>query len=112
MPTSTYAAEGTITTKHCGNHYAFFPKQLIAVKFAEGEKAWLAQEALNGKIRSVWIKKINFVTNTSTRPTLMYFDNLNAAFNESDLITHGEAVSAAIAYHLRRIQKAQQALEC
>lgn len=105
---------GVMTLKRCGNNVAFVPKKFLSVQFVEGDRAWLRYEAERGRIRSVWVKRIKIVTSAATfgRPTVVYFDNLNAIFNEEDLITNSEAVGIALAYHQRRLYEAQRAIEC
>jgi hypothetical protein len=100
--------------KRCGNNVVFVPKRLLSVLFVEGDRAWLKYEALRGRVRSVWIKKLKVVSGLSTlgKPVVIYYDNLNAVFNEEDLITNSDAVNIALAYHQKRLLDAQKALEC
>lgn len=114
MADFTYTAGGSIFANRCGNNVVFFPKRMITLQFVEGDRAWLRYEAERGRIRSVWIKRVKIVASAATlgRPTIVYFDNLNAVFNEDDLITNSEAVGIAILYHQRRLYEAQKAIEC
>jgi hypothetical protein len=114
MANFTYTGGGAMTAARCGNNVVFFPKRRLLLQFFEGDRAWLRYEAERGKLRSVWIKRIRIVTNAATlgRTTVVYFDNLNAVFNEDDLITNSDATTIALAYHQRRLVEAQRAIEC
>jgi hypothetical protein len=81
-----YSSSGGMVARRCGNNVLFFPKKLLILQFVEGDRAWLRYEAQRGKLRSVWIKRIKIVSGLATlgRPTVVYFDNLNAVFNEED----------------------------
>lgn len=110
----SYVAEGRITFGHCGEIVIFLPKQVIVLQFIEGDRAWLRYEANRGKIRSIWIKRIKITSSAITggQVNVIYFDNLNAVFNEIDLITNSEALSIALAYHQRQLREAELALGC
>jgi hypothetical protein len=109
-----YVSGGKLSIKRCGNNIFYFPKHLIILSFMEGDIAWLRYEANRGKIRNVRIKRVKITNSILTlgKPTIIYYDNLNAIFNEDDLVTHDIAVSLAISYHQRRLYEAQKAIEC
>lgn len=114
MADFTYTGGGIIAAKRCGNIVSFLPRKVVIVQFAEGERAWLRYEAARGRIRSVWIKRIKIINNAATfgQNNIIYFDNLNAVFNEDDLVTNSDAIAIAIAYHQNRLYQAQKASGC
>lgn len=109
-----YSGSGKLHAANCGNNIVFLPKIFIEIPFKAGQRAWLKYEAQKGKIRSVMVKKVKILSDLSTLGgiNVMYFDNLNAVFNETDLINQSEAIAIALAYYQRRILLAKQALEC
>ncbi|MGV2436029.1 MAG UNVERIFIED_CONTAM: hypothetical protein LVT10_15015 [Anaerolineae bacterium] len=114
MADFTYEAEGLVTAKRCGNNVGVSSKRMVVIQFSEGDRAWIRYEAERGRIRSVWIKRLKITQSAATygRVVVLYFDNLNAAFNEEDLITNSDAVRIALDYHQRRLYEAQKAIEC
>lgn len=109
-----YTTTGIMLLKRCGTLANFLPKRLITLLFREGDTAWLKYEAMRGKLRSVWIKRVKIISANSTDNALsvIYFDNLNAAFNTDDLIAHDQAVKIAIAYYQKILNQSRKALEC
>lgn len=71
--------------------------------FGEGSVAYLRYKAEKGVLERVVIKKVIIRQNRATwgQVIFLYQDTLNALFNESDLITHEQAVGIAEAYYER-----------
>jgi putative ABC transport system permease protein len=106
--------EQSWNTHFPGNPMDYFFLDQFFNRQYDSDRAWLKYEALRGRVRSVWIKKLKVVSGLSTlgKPVVIYYDNLNAVFNEEDLITNSDAVNIALAYHQKRLLDAQKALEC
>lgn len=109
-----YSGSGKLYAANCGNNIVYVPKKLVTVAFKAGQRAWLKHKAQKGKIESVMVKKVKILSDLSTLGgiNVMYFDNLNAVFNETDLINQSEAISIALAYYQSRIFAARKAMEC
>jgi hypothetical protein len=108
----TYVASGGILLSRCGINWQFRPLYIHPTAFDVGDKAWLKYKAQKGKLVSVVIKKIvvhPFLYEGRGNCTAIYFDTLNAAYNEDDLITNAEAVAIAVAFLERELLQAEGA---
>jgi len=90
----------------------------FVIKFAEGDRAYLRKEASRGLLRSVFIKKVeiragktNCFMSSPSQFVPLYFDNLNACFNEGELISHVEAINLATAFYQKQADDAQNAID-
>ena len=110
----SYTGEGTLKLSRCGNNVVYIPRKFVTVPFKAGQRAWLKYQAQKGKIESVVVKTVKIISNYSTGGAynVMYFDNLNAIFNESDLINQSDAINFALNYYQNRLYLAEKALEC
>ncbi len=106
-----YVGGGAMGLTRCGTIWWFSPARLVPVRFKPGEIAFLRYEAQKGKIRSVWIQRYRIFSDYGM-PGVIYFDNLNQAFNDSDLVSNADAVTIAAAFLNSRILATQQALQC
>lgn len=107
-----YNGGGSIGLKLRGCAAYRAPKSFIYLKWKEGDEAWLYYEAVRGRLRSVFIKRVKVTVNEATfnQPEVIYFDLNNAAFNPEDLISNEEAINLATLYYQYRLEQAQKAV--
>jgi hypothetical protein len=99
----TYEAEGIIRIAGCAG---FKGKQNFIVLFLVGSRAYIKKAAIQGKIQSVVIKKINRLmpempSRYGIQPEVMYVDTLNRIWAEDELTTEENAVDYATAHWTR-----------
>lgn len=77
----------------------------IPVKYKEGETAYLSFRAREGKLEQVAIRSIKIFM-TGGPPNITYYDNLNARYNEGELIDLEEAKQLAKNYYEYQLSRA------
>lgn len=101
MADFNYAGTGGISMFGCA-------KATVSVfynyAFGEGSIVFLKYKANKGILERIAIKKVIVKKNRHTmgQPVFLYQDSLNAYYNESELVSHQDAVNLAIAYHERQ----------
>jgi hypothetical protein len=112
-PFYIYTASGGLKLKKCGIGMEFLPLHIHETVFGVGDEAWLKYKAQKGKIQSVYIKKVKIISDALFQGRghcdVIYFDTLNSAYNEDELITNSEAIAIATAYIENRLKQAARA---
>ena len=79
-------------------------KQKLIVRFLVGDRAYIKKKALQGKIESVVIKRINGVFpkydgfNTAIQPDINYVDTFNRVWMEEELVSQERSIDIARIY--------------
>ena len=78
-----------------------FHTETIALKFGNGDIAFLRSQAIKGVLERIAIKRSGALiagSHSCGDPLINYFDMLNARYMEDELVTHAEAIALATAF--------------
>jgi hypothetical protein len=107
---AAYTGSGSIQLKGCAGVVG---KYFYQTKFGERSAAYTLQKAKKGIIEKIVVKQVILHRSPKTYNQIvwLYKDTFNGLWNESDLLTHQEAIDIATAY-LEKKQAEAQAWKC
>lgn len=94
-------SQGSIRVVGCA---AVSVQQNLVVRFLVGERVYIKRKALQGKVESVVLKRINGVFpkyegfNTAIQPDVNYVDTFNRVWLEDELVSQERAIDLARIY--------------
>lgn len=105
-----YVGSGVVKIRGCSEVSGKF---YYVTKFGERSPAYVKQKAIKGIIEKVVIKQVILQRSPKTYNQIvwLYKDTFNGLWNESDLLTHQEALDLATAY-LEKKEAEAQAVKC
>lgn len=94
-------SQGNIRVVGCA---AVSVQQNLVVRFMVGERVYIKRKALQGKVESVVLKRLNGVFpryegfNTAIQPDINYVDTFNRVWLEDELVSQERAIDLARIY--------------
>jgi hypothetical protein len=104
----SWNASGGVHLRRCGHIWSVTPLIIYTIRFVKGDQAWLRYKAQVGILESIFIKKYKIFGDQATYGVI-YFDTVNAAYNDGDLISNADAIALVQAYLLLKAQQASAA---
>jgi hypothetical protein len=97
-----YIGTGGIGVGGCSDEKATMFKYF---RWGPGMTLFICPKAAQGTLEKITIKRINLVQNRRTYMKIIpvYVDTYNCLYNENELCTESEAISAATAYYSQQL---------